>query len=256
MGAMDDVQRIAEALAARLGRPVAIDDPQMNLMAHTAHDDGVDKHRVVSVMRLRAPEEVVTHALAQGIASATGPVKVPAIPEIELFARVCIPVRCQGLLLAFLWLIDDDSSLTDDDLALATESAGAVGEVLFRERLLGDLRESRERELVRDLLADDLAVRSTALEPARRGGDAPAPLLPRGPVDQRRRHRAGRRTDRLGRRAAPLRSARAAPGRSRAVAWRRSRGAAARRAAGTDHPAARDRRAGHHQRAAEVAEPQ
>jgi hypothetical protein len=160
---MDDVQRIADSLAQRISRPVAIDDPQMNLLAHTAHDGDVDQHRIVSVMRLRAPEEVIAHALKSGIATAVDPVRVPAVPEIDLYARICIPVRCQGVLLAFLWLIDADGSVTDEDLEIAVEAAGAAGEVLFRERLLGDLRESRQRELVRDLLSDDVAVRVSAL---------------------------------------------------------------------------------------------
>ena len=160
---MDEVQRIADSLAQRISRPVAIDDPQMNLLAHTAHDGDVDQHRVVSVMRLRAPEEVIAHALRCGIATAVGPVRVPGLPEIDLYARICIPVRCQGVLLAYLWLIDADGSVTDEELELSSEAASAAGEVLFRERLLGDLRESRQRELVRDLLADDVAVRSSAL---------------------------------------------------------------------------------------------
>lgn len=159
---MDDLQRVAESLATRLGRAVAIDDPQMNLIAHTAHDDVIDEHRVASVMRLRAPDEVVAHALAQGIALAEEPVRVPGLPEINLLARVCVPVRCQGLLLGYLWLMDPDSTLTEDEVQAAVDSASAAGQVLFRERLLGDLRESRERELLRDLLADDPAVRASA----------------------------------------------------------------------------------------------
>jgi DNA-binding PucR family transcriptional regulator len=160
---MDAVQRIAEALAQKLGRPVAFDDPHMNLIAHTAHDGDVDRHRIVSVMQLRAPEEVITHSLSCGIATAVAPVRVPGLPDIDFLARACIPVRCQGLLLAYLWLIDSDGTLTDDELALATEAASAAGEVLLREQLLGDLRESRQRELVRDLLSDDAAVRESAL---------------------------------------------------------------------------------------------
>lgn len=159
---MDDLQRVAETLAARLGRAVAIDDPQMHLLAHTAHDEVIDEHRVASVMQLRAPDVVVAHAMAQGIATADGPVRVPGLPDIALLTRVCIPIRCQGLLLGYLWLIDPKDKLTPEQLIAASEAAAAAGQVLFRDRLLGDLRESRERELVRDLLADDPAVRTSA----------------------------------------------------------------------------------------------
>ena len=158
----DDLQRIALGLASRIHRAVAIDDPQMNLITHTAHDDRVDPHRVASVMRMRAPDEVVEHAFAQGIATADAPVRVPGIPEIDFHARVCVPVRCQGLLFGYLWIIDEDASLTDEQVQLAVEAAAASGQVLYREQLLDDLRDSRERDLLRDVMADDKTVSAAA----------------------------------------------------------------------------------------------
>lgn len=63
-----------------------------------------------------------------------------------------------GVLLAYLWLLNAEESMTDADLAQAMESANAAGEILCRERLLGDLRRGHERELLRDLLVSDRAV--------------------------------------------------------------------------------------------------
>jgi GAF domain-containing protein len=159
---VDDLQRVAEALAVRIGRAIAIDDPQKNLIAHAPHDDRVDAHRVASVMKMRAPDEVVAHAFAQGIATADGPVRVPGLPEIDLLARMCFPVRCQGLLFGYLWIIDPDEDLTAEETAAAVEAAADAGQVLYRERLIDDLRDSRERELLRDLLSDDVAVSAAA----------------------------------------------------------------------------------------------
>jgi hypothetical protein len=89
-------------------------------------------------------------------------VRVPALPDIEFLSRVCVPVRSQGLLFGFLWIIDEDESLSDDDLGAAVEAASGAGEVLYREQLLDDLRDSRERELFRDLLSDDAAISAAA----------------------------------------------------------------------------------------------
>jgi hypothetical protein len=80
---VDELQRVALALADRTRRAIAIDDPQMNLICHTAHDERVDRYRVASVMSMRAPDEVVAHAFRQGIATAEGPVRIPGLPEIE-----------------------------------------------------------------------------------------------------------------------------------------------------------------------------
>ena len=161
---MDELQRVAQALADKTGRAIAIDDPQMNLICHTAHDESVDPHRVASVMRMRAPDEVVAHAFAQGIATADGPVKVPGLPEIELLPRICVPVRCQGLLFGYLWIIEPEGGLPPEHHEAAIASAAEAGQVLYRERLVDDLRDSRERELLRDLISDDPAVASAAAD--------------------------------------------------------------------------------------------
>lgn len=160
----EGLQSIAESLAAKLNRAVAIDDPQIRLLVHTAHDDRVDRQRIASVLGLKGTKEAISHALKQGIAKAEGPVRIPAVPDLDLMARVCIPVRCLGVLLGYLWLIDDDGSLTEDELGLAVEAADAAGDVLFRERLLGDVHRGRDRELLRDLLGEDPSVRQHAAE--------------------------------------------------------------------------------------------
>ena len=161
---MDELQRVAQALADRIGRAVAIDDPTMTLICHTAHDEHIDRHRIASVMKMRAPDEVVAHAFSHGVATADGPVHVPGLPEIELLPRVCIPVRCQGLLFGYLWLIEPEDGLPASELQAAVEAASDAGQVLYRERLVDDLRDSRERELLRDLISVDPDVSSAAAE--------------------------------------------------------------------------------------------
>jgi sugar diacid utilization regulator len=162
---MESVQAIAESLALRLRRSVAIDDVQMRLLAHTAHDEPVDTYRVRSVMRRKAGPvgpTVTEYALRFGIATATGPVWVPASEELGSLPRICVPVRCQNTLLGYLWLMDFEPGLTEAELELASRAADAAGEALFRQRLLDDLRRGHERELLRDLLHADQNVRHHA----------------------------------------------------------------------------------------------
>ncbi len=163
---MDSVQSIAESLALRLRRSVAIDDVGMRLLAHTAHDEPVDSYRIESIMRRKAGrpagQTVTEYALQFGIAAAKGPVRIPGSEELESLPRVCVPVRCQNTLLGYLWLMDFAPELTDAELDMATRAADAAGEVLFRERLISDLRRGQERELLRDLLHRDRDVRRHA----------------------------------------------------------------------------------------------
>jgi len=113
-------------------------------------------------MHRQAKREALNYALSFGIASATGPVRIPGSAELGILPRLCAPIRCQGLLLGYLFLIDADESLTDADLVKVTAAGDAAGAVLYQEQLLGELERSRERELLRDLLSDDAALAGAA----------------------------------------------------------------------------------------------
>ena len=163
---MRELQEVIEGLAEQLNRAVAIDDPSIRLLAHTAHDENVDEHRVQSIMTLRAGDEIAEYVFGLGIKTATEPVRIPGRADLRMLGRVCFPVRCQGLLLGYLWLIDDDDTLTEDEFKASIAAAEAAGEILFRARQLDDLHRARERQLLFDLIADgsDAAVTQSDLD--------------------------------------------------------------------------------------------
>lgn len=134
----------------------------MRLLAYSAHSEQVDEARLESVLHRRAGDAATAYALSCGIATAAGPVRVPARPDLGMLGRVCIPVRAQTLLLGYLWLLDPDGSLTPDELAAAVAAAEDAGLVMYSEQLLDELARGRERELVRDLLSTESSVRGRA----------------------------------------------------------------------------------------------
>ena len=81
-----------------------------------------------------------------------------------MLGRVCAPVRCQDQLYGFLWLVDPEATLTDDDLEAVQHAADGAGQILHRERLTHELERGRERELLRDLLSDSSTVRQHAAD--------------------------------------------------------------------------------------------
>ena len=169
MGAvLSELQAMAEALAARLDRAVAIDDPRMHLLVHTPHHGQADAQRTRSILERQADEAAVAHVMEHGIARTDAPVvRVPGRQDLELLPRVCAPLRAQGALLGYLWIIDADESLTDDDLGTVADVAASAALVLHRERLLVDLERGRDRERLRDLLSDDATVRRAAADALR-----------------------------------------------------------------------------------------
>ena len=173
----DELRAVCEGLAARLQRAVAIDDPRMHLVVHTAHDeahDRVDQTRITSVLTMQIPADVLEHVMKAGIATAPGPARVPPWPERGVLSRVAVPVRCGGRLFGYLWLIDDEYTLSDEELLMAADAAAAAGQIMHRELLLGDLRRSREQALLRDLVSEDASVRSHAAAELTATGRLPA----------------------------------------------------------------------------------
>lgn len=145
---MSDIQALVDALAASLDRPVGLDDHRFRALSYSAHADGVDQVRLVSILQRKAPQHVTSWLESIGVRSAEDFVRVPANPSLGMSARVCIPVRFDGILLGFLWLIDEPSPLSAAQLKEAGRYAEDLAVALYRARVLEQDSRERERELL------------------------------------------------------------------------------------------------------------
>lgn len=160
-----DLQRLVDHLGNRLGRSVAIDDPHIRLLAYNAHTAEVDDVRVGSIMRRSVPATLTRYLHELGVHKAEDVFTVPASPDIGLTVeRIGMPVRHEQVLLGFLWLVRSDGPVTDEHAEALREAAGRAALIMHREYLADELARGRERELLRDLLADDPALHSDAAE--------------------------------------------------------------------------------------------
>lgn len=166
----DDLQPLVDELAERLQRSVAIDDPSIRLLAASRHFGDEDPLRVTSVLNRAVPTDITEPIFALGIATWTKPgrVEVTGANGIDLTARLCAPVRCNGLLLGYLWLIDrDDAPLAQDEIDLAAETAARAGVVLYGRLLLHERSRTRHGSILRELVSSDPAARAHAEEDLR-----------------------------------------------------------------------------------------
>jgi len=159
-----DLQSIVDELAERLQRSVAIDDPAIRLLAASRHFGDEDALRVSSVMNRAVEPEIVDHILAQGISRWVTPGVVDVAGAMP---RLCAPVRCNGMLLGYLWLIDQDGVFTEDETAAAGAAAATAGAMLLRRLLLHERSKARQEGILRELVSGDLAVRAQAIEDLR-----------------------------------------------------------------------------------------
>ncbi|MET9315488.1 helix-turn-helix domain-containing protein [Kribbella sp. NPDC003505] len=165
-----ELQRVVDSLARRLGRAVAVDDTSFRLLAYSAQVGEIDDMRARVILTREAPPEGLAWLRRFRLGQASGPVRLPSDAELGLLSRVAIPVRHQGLRFGYLWLIDAEQTLSGEDLAIATAAAGEAGEVLFRERVIDELRDARVGELVRDLLSPDAEAQQLAADGLIEGG--------------------------------------------------------------------------------------
>ncbi|MGW7682961.1 PucR family transcriptional regulator [Kribbella sp. NPDC054772] len=164
--AEDELQAIVDQLAERLERSVAIDDPGIRLLAASRHFGDEDRLRIGSVLNRTVPPEVVELIRAHGVSQWTKPGRLDlGIPDAS--PRLCTPIRCQGQLLGYLWLLDRIGTLGDAEMAAAGEAADRAGTVLYRRLLVRQRSQARHEAILRDLVSPDTMIRSQAIDDLR-----------------------------------------------------------------------------------------
>ncbi|MBS1862330.1 MAG: helix-turn-helix domain-containing protein [Actinobacteria bacterium] len=149
---MSDVQALVDALAAELRRPTGVDDRHFRAIAYSSQPEEVDSVRLASILQREAPPAVREWLEELGVHAAETYLRVPANPELGMVARICVPLRFDGMPLGYLWLIDEPEPLSDEQLREAGRYAEEFGIALYRARLLERDDRRRERELVRQLI--------------------------------------------------------------------------------------------------------
>ena len=160
---VEQIQALVDELAARLGRAVLVDDRDLRLVAASQDFGDADPARVWSLLHRRTRPEDVRH---DEITRLTGPGYVPENPELQLWQRLCVPIRCQGLLLGFVWITDRFGEISQDKVADIATAAARIG-VLMRGRLVAaDRDRALHTDLVERLLSPDAAASSDASQDA------------------------------------------------------------------------------------------
>lgn len=156
----DGLQQVVDALAARLGRSVAVDDNQGGLITVSRHFGDEDDMRVHALIQRESDPRVMAHFGAHGIYDWREPGRTVANPGIGLKARVVCPARAHGIAFGHLFLIDD--GVEDWEVELAADAAAEIGSLMYRRLVLHEQGQGRRDELVRELLSPSAATRAAA----------------------------------------------------------------------------------------------
>jgi hypothetical protein len=158
----DEVQALVEQLSAELNRSVLVDDAGLRLLAYSPTQGSDDDVRKTAILMRETPRAIRDLHFSQGIAAAQEAVRTAPRPEFGLQSRVCVPIRCQGVLFGYLWLIDADESLRAEDCELAERCAAEIGAAMYRRVELERPRRELERRALEALLGPEPALREQA----------------------------------------------------------------------------------------------
>jgi len=114
--AENEIQRMADALAEKLQRSVVINDPEIRLICASRHFGDEDEVRVHAVLQRMTEKAAIGHILSHDVAQWSGPGVVPGRADIGMAARLCMPIRWQGVILGLLMVIDPVASLTGEQI--------------------------------------------------------------------------------------------------------------------------------------------
>ena len=114
------IQQGLDALAARLGHSLSLDDPQGRLIAYSVQDAGADPARIAAILSRQVAPAIQDWQNRHGIAEATGPVPVAANPELGMTARLCVPIRRGRRCLGYLWVLEAGTPLDEAAIGVLT----------------------------------------------------------------------------------------------------------------------------------------
>ncbi|MET9828346.1 helix-turn-helix domain-containing protein [Streptomyces sp. NPDC006385] len=136
-----DYQELVDEISELLGVPATLENRDFELIAFGAYDSegeldasALDPVRTRSILTRRSTSAVRRWFEGFGITRATGPVRIPPTPEAGVYrGRICLPVRHKGVVLGYVWLLDDDPGPTERQLSAAMEVTTRIGALLADE---------------------------------------------------------------------------------------------------------------------------
>lgn len=154
------VQDLVDSLADRLGRSVAVEDHTLDLVAYSKDYGDADTARVVSLLNRRSRPDDVYYARLR---AATEPMRVEENLELDLYARLAIPIRYQSMLLGFIWLIDRHHTLTEEEINDSVAAAHQLAGFLHRRLVVRDSDDAQIANLIERVVHGEATDRATAV---------------------------------------------------------------------------------------------
>ena len=169
------MQSIVDKLAGQLNKPVLLDDVTLEPVAYSRQQGTLDEVRLHSVLQRGTDPEVRDDSMAFGLGTATAAFWTPALPHHGMLPRFCVPI-CSGRdRFGYLWVLDPEKSLTQQDEELARQAAADLRALLDRNSAQRRAAEATREALIGRLLGRESAESFEQILPALRERDIAHP---------------------------------------------------------------------------------
>jgi DNA-binding PucR family transcriptional regulator len=164
----DSLDEFADLISQVLKCPITIEDANHRLLAYSTHDERTDPARISTIIGRRVPEKVINQLWKEGTIPALlktkEPVLVESMNDIGLSNRVAISIWNQVEVLGFIWALEIDKSLTEQDLILLKKAADAAKNKLLQQQTRKNKKEDRLQEFFWKLLTGHLNAKEEIFE--------------------------------------------------------------------------------------------
>ncbi|MGP1908637.1 PucR family transcriptional regulator [Metabacillus sp. JX24] len=152
----DRLEDVADRISEVLQCPITIEDVNHRLLAYSTHDDCTDQARISTIIGRRVPEKVINSLWKDGtipmLLQTDDPIRVKNIDEVGLGNRIAISIWKNEEVLGFIWALEIDKKLTDEELGLLKKAAQVVKGKLLNFHNRTSKKEERNQEFFWKLL--------------------------------------------------------------------------------------------------------
>ncbi|MGV3489177.1 MAG: PucR family transcriptional regulator [Tuberibacillus sp.] len=165
---LDSLEEFADAVSEFLHCPITIEDRNHRLLAYSTHDERTDPARVSTIIGRRVPEKVINSLWKEGVIpsllNSREPVRVKKLDDIGLGDRIAISIWNKDEVLGFIWALEIDQKLDDDDFAFLKRAQAALKNKLLPMQARKDKKEERSQELFWKLLTSHYGTNEAVIQ--------------------------------------------------------------------------------------------
>ncbi len=162
---------LARTLGPLIGRSVTFEDPQGKLLASCTIDERADTIRRETLENAQTPPAMLEVLQASGLdrrlRSSEKPIRVPAMPQIGLVARLACPIRLGAEFVGAVWIVEGDEPLSELDHRAAEYAALVAAIHIAHQRELASLEATLGYASILSLLESEGELSPAALERVR-----------------------------------------------------------------------------------------